>query len=153
MPILVGFDPTSIHTVEKFTLGALYEQGGIIYRYVKFVDAIAYIAGHVCLMASATQWDVTNDVAGGASIATAGAVVNAVGVAMAVMTEDSFGFMAVDGIVSVSTDASVAIGENLVPHTVNGQSDTMAAGEEHLVFGQALTADVANLVPARIFCL
>lgn len=41
----------------------------------------------------------------------------------------------------VLTDGGVAIGDPLVPHTVAGEADTMAAGEEHLVIGYALEAD------------
>ncbi len=122
------------------------------FRMVKVVD-IACIAGDVMVLASSTAWDVTVDRAGGSAIETSGNVQKAVGVMVGTVAINSYGYMLIEGIHSaVSTDGGVAIGESLVAHSVNGEADTMADGEEEQVFATALTADTAtNFVPAHIY--
>ncbi len=58
-------------TTAAFVVGlhAVSDVDGNCYRYVKFVDAITYVSGQLCCLASATTWDVTNDRAGGAALA------------------------------------------------------------------------------------
>ena len=45
----------------------------------------------------------------------------------------------------VLTDGTVAVGDPLVPHTVAGEASVMVAGEEHIVFGNALSADTGTV--------
>jgi len=142
--------PADVNTAAadpRFTLGSVYWKGGKAYRYVQFVDAVAYIAGHVLTWANATGTAVTNDRSGGSAVF----ATRAVGVALGVMTENYYGFMQVSGInADVQTDTGVAAGEALVAHTVDGQCDTMAAGEEHLVFADSMAADATNTVTANL---
>ncbi len=58
-------------------------------------------------------------------------------------------YLVVSGRYYVATDGGVSAADPLVPHTVDNEADTMAAGEEHLVFGMALTADTT---PAQEYC-
>lgn len=110
------------------------------FRYVQFVDAVTYAAGHVVTAANAAGTAVTNDRAGGSAIF----ATQAFGVALRVMTENYYGYIQVTGRATVQTDGGVAAGEALVAHTVDGECDTMAAGEEHLVFGVALADDATD---------
>jgi hypothetical protein len=68
-----------------------------------------------------------------------------VGVAAEDIASGAWGNVVVSGYCAyVLTDGSVAIGDPLVPHTVAGEASTMAAGEEHLVFGMALSTDTGT---------
>ena len=75
-----------------------------------------------------------------------------VGVAAEDIAEGAWGEVYVSGYCpKVRTDAGVAVGEPLVPHdTVAGECDTMAAGQEHLVFAWSLAADDGDYVDAWI---
>lgn len=65
-----------------------------------------------------------------------------VGVAAEDIASGSWGDVYVKGYCpKVLTDGTAAIGDFLVPHTVAGEASVMAAGEEHLVFANALQAD------------
>jgi hypothetical protein len=135
---------TTIDSVPMEKLGAvvtLPNSDGYMntYMYVKFVDAVTYAAGHVLTWANAAGTSVTNDRSGGASLSLGPA-----GVAIAIMTANSYGWMQVGGVATCLGDGSVAAGESVVPDTTDGKADTMAAGEEDLVFGIALEADDAS---------
>ena len=114
------------------------------YKYVKFLDAVTYKAGQVLAWGNTAATSVTNDIDGGGS-----AIVSTgnrtAGIATAVHTQNSYGFMQIAGVALVEGDGSVAAGEAVVLHSVNGQADSMADGEEEQVFGTALsTDDTAN---------
>jgi hypothetical protein len=133
---------TANHATAKYTVGQVFEgtdSSGryACWRYVQYLDAVTYIRGQVCNWANATGTAVTNDRSGGSSID----AVHTAGIACAVMTQNYYGFLRVVGDVLVIGDGSVAAGESVVSHTVDGQADTMAAGEEHYVFGTAYNAD------------
>lgn len=111
-----------------------------LYRYVKFLDAVTYVNGHV-LAHTATPWNVTNDRAGG----TANIGGTAAGLATRAHTQNYHGWMQVAGVnENCLGDGSVAAGESVVLHSVDGAADTMAAGEEDHAFGTALTADTGS---------
>lgn len=68
-----------------------------------------------------------------------------VGVALASIASGEWGNVCVSGYCPyVLTDGTVASGDPLVPHTVAGEASVMAAGEEHLVFGHALSTDTGT---------
>jgi len=147
-----GTDVTRIDASARHDLGHLaFGEDGKVYRYVKFVDAIAYVAGHVCVLASATTWNVTNDKAGGAALAG----LECAGIALAVQTANSFGWIQVAGIADVLvTGAAVIAGDRLVvDETVDGAAreivyTTYAAIQERnvgtalAVIGTGLTGKV-----------
>lgn len=138
-------DPFSVNDLTPRTTPGMLFDGTDAYgfpakfRYVQFKDAVTYIKGHVCNPESATGTTVTNDRDGGISAATI-----TWGIACRAMTEDYYGYIQVTGKAVVQTDGGVAAGEYLVAHTVDGECDTMADGEEEQVFGIALADDVGD---------
>lgn len=120
-------------------LGVLrFEADGKAYRYVRAEDQ-AIAIGEVVYPASADpdDWEVTTDYAGGSATTK-----KVAGVAIGTITDAYYGWVQVSGNSDmVRTDAGVSAADGLIGHTVDGEADTMAAGEEHLVFGFALAAD------------
>lgn len=107
------------------------------YAYYKVADAVNVTAGMVVCY-STTMGNVTPDISGGTS--TGGAA----GVALGSVTATYHGWFVVGkgDYVLVNTDGGVAAaGEFLVPHSVDGEVDTMADGEEEQVFAVATAAD------------
>ena len=131
----------------EYALGETRETlDGKKYRYVQFKDAVTYVAGQVCTPA-ATDWTaVTNDVSGGSSIA----ATTFAGICVGVPAQNGYGWVQIGGVATVRSDGSVAADEAVVPHSVDGEADTMAAGEEHLSFGRALTADTGSPVTCLV---
>ncbi len=129
-------------TSAKFSIGELVkDQKGNIYRYIQNIaaDSVA-IADGTCVYGTTTWGVVSPDFTGGNGITT-----NVVGVGIVAIAAGSFGWIQVSGYHdAVLTDAGVSAADFLVGHSVNGECDTMADGEEEQVFGQALTADTAT---------
>jgi len=141
-------------TTQQFPLGALcMDQKGNIYRYVQNVlaDNIA-IADGTCVYGTTTWGVVSPDFTGGSGITT-----HVVGVGIVAIAAGSYGWVQVSGYHdAVKTDAGVAAADFLVGHSVDGEADTMADGEEEQVFGQALAADTTtepHSCAAMIKCL
>jgi hypothetical protein len=132
---------TQVDASPLYSLGDLcYAPNGNIYRYVKYLDSVTYLAGHVCQWASATLNYVSNDYTGGSTIGTG--LTTAAGICPGIPAAATpYGWLQVGGIALVFGDGSVAAGERVVPDGADGRADTMAAGEEHQVFGVALDAD------------
>lgn len=128
------------------TLGELRQSadGSKVYEFVLFVD-IDTEAGGVVYPASTDATSVTSDYTGGSSI---GAKGKGFSVAAVDISAAPYGWIQRSGIIDARCDGSVAAGEYLIGHTVNGECDTMAAGEEHLVVGIALEADSGSPVTA-----
>ena len=149
MPVLVE-DPATINEAAvrpDLFLGGIYYYGGKAYKYVQFKDAVAYLAGHVCLWANAQGTAVTNDKTGGSAVI---ATTPVAGVAPRVMTEDYYGFIQVGGVATIQTDGSVTVGKPLVSHTVDGEASMMVDGEEEQVFATSLQADTGDQVSATL---
>ena len=69
-----------------------------------------------------------------------------VGVAHEAIASGAWGQVVTGGYCAyVLTDGTVAVGDPLVPHTVAGEASVMVAGEEHIVFGHALSADTGTV--------
>ena len=134
---------TANHANPKYTVGQVFEgtdSSGryACWKYVQYKDGVTYIRGQVMNWANAAGTAVTNDRAGGSAI-TAN---HTAGIGCAVYTQNYYGFMQVAGDVLVIGDGSVAAGDYVVAHTVDGQMDTMATGDENAeVFGWAYNAD------------
>jgi len=140
-PIYKIFDTalTANDSTAKEVLGMLrFHNDGRIYRYIRAEDqniAIGEVVYHASAVAE--EWEVSTDYSGGSSVA-----VKVAGVAIGTITDAYYGWVQVSGYCPmVRTDAGVAAGEALIGHTVDGEADTMAAGEENLVFGYALADD------------
>lgn len=143
----------SLNGFNRFTAAKEYNLGetrfdrlGNKYRYVQFKDAVTYAAGQALEVANITWTAVTNDRSGGSAI---GTQTSFGGVCLGVPTTAYYGWVQVGGVATVLGDGSVAAGEAVVLHSVDGEADTMAAGEEHQVFGVALEAD-APLFACRL---
>jgi len=137
--IALGRALTTATTSAVHNLGMLYFnfQTGKVYRYI---EADAACTNDTLAVKEVVTWvdngyEVTNDVSEGLGV-TAPA-----GAAIGTIAEASFGWIQVGGQGDVYTDGSVAAGEALVPHTVDGEADTMAAGEEMNVFAVSNEAD------------
>jgi len=100
---------------------------------------LATTAGSVLTLASATSaYTVSGDRSGGSAVS----AIKAVGVAVGAIGAGEYGYIMCEGThPGVYTDGGVAADDPLVPHTVDGEADTMADGEEEQVFGWALADD------------
>ena len=147
----VGFDPSVVNDAAAtvFVVGQVYEHLGKKYRYVQVVDAVAVGNGTVVEWANTTSTAVTSDRAGGSSVGR-----RVAGVAVGTISQNQYGFIQTGGNhAAVRTDGGVVVTDFLISDTVDQDSDTMAAGEEHLVFAEALATDtVGNTVAAHLFC-
>ena len=137
---------TDVTTEAKWDLGkVVFSEDGKGYRYVQFADAVAVAVGHVMTYdaAQANHYVVTNDRSDDeVSTICAGIAIAAVATNT---TSPQYGFVQVSGYCdTVLGDGDVAAGEFVVPHTADGQADTMADGEEEQVFGMCLTDDGPN---------
>lgn len=110
---------------------------GKVFKYVKFVDQDVVLAD-VVYPASTDGSSVTTDYTGGSGLSAkvCGVSIQAVDISAA-----AYGWIQIAGVVSTSGDGSVAAGEAVIGHSTDGEADTMADGEEELVFGFALAAD------------
>lgn len=115
-PLASGPDLTRYTSVAEYTAGELaFGKDGKVYRYVQFKDAVAYAAGHVCVLAG-TGWQVTNDKSGGSALAG----LEAVGIALGVATQNYYGWVQVSGIATVLIEgAAVIAGDRLVVDETN----------------------------------
>lgn len=130
-----------VTSTAEYALGETrFDKTGKKFRYVEFKDAVTYAAGHVCTPANITWTAVTNDRAGGSSVATGFG-----GICMGAPTATlKYGWVQVGGVATVLGDGSVAAGDFVLVDTVDAQADTFADGEEEQVFGLALEADDAT---------
>jgi hypothetical protein len=160
----LGIAITDVSTTAQAPLGSLaYEpatsagtkanMGEQVWIYV-FNDTTtttqAWVAGDVILRDTAVANVITSTYDGTRS-ETAGAPAYLVlGVAQHAIAAGSYGYILRKGIASMTGDGSVADGDPIVSHA-GGLVDTMAAGEEHCVFGVALTDD-APAVTCFISC-
>lgn len=116
-PLAPGVDTTRFDTNAKYELGMIaWGKDGNRYRYVQFLDAVTYAAGHVCCLASASEWKVSNDVSGGSQLA--GNI--PVGICLGVPAQNEYGWVQISGIATVLHEGgSIAIGDILVADPSN----------------------------------
>lgn len=120
-------------------LGEVCYYGGKFYRFVKHVNAVTVVAGHVALFTAANTGGtiVTNDTAGGATAALTGKVA---GIYVSVPAANEYCFIQCSGIALVLGGGSVAANDWVVAGT-DGTMVTYSDGAEELVAGFALDAD------------
>ena len=139
---MAGVKLTISSTTKQHDLGAVaWDNVGNAFRYVQNIlaDNIAIADGTV-VYPTTTHGVVSPDFSGGGGITT-----NVVGVGISAIAAGSYGWVQVSGYHDkVKTDGGVAAADFLVGHSVDGEADTMADGEEEQVFGQALTADTVT---------
>ncbi|MBA2706344.1 MAG: hypothetical protein H0U59_00885 [Gemmatimonadaceae bacterium] len=156
-PFTLGANLERIDATAQYPLGTVAEgteAGGTYakYRYVKFVDAVTYVLGHSVSIASATTWDVTNDRAGGASIArleTVGVVFQTV-----VPTQNTFGWVQIAGIADVLvTGAAIIAGDYLMPAAAtDGAAEEAVEGTDENILGVAL-ATIASAAVGKVMLM
>lgn len=114
------------------------------FRYVKFVDAVTYLANKVVCLASATTWDVTNDATGGSALAGNWPV--GVTFQTTVPTQNQYGWVQIAGICSfVAGSASIIAGDPLKPDgSEDGDCDEATSGTDENIVGIALATVADN---------
>lgn len=145
---MLGFSFDYTSDTDDHGVGTVHgpDENGNTYRWVEFVDQDAAVS-EVVYPATTDLTQVTTDYTGGSATA---AKVCGVTVATAVdISVAKYGFVQISGSRLVRTDGSVSAGEALVGHTVDGEADTMADGEEELVFGFALETDSGSPTTSR----
>jgi len=139
---MAGVKLTTSSTTKQHDIGTVvWDNAGNAFRYVQNIlaDSIAIADGTV-VYPTITHGVVSPDFASGSGLTT-----NVVGVGISAIAAGSYGWVQVSGYHDkVKTDAGVSAADFLVGHSVDGEADTMADGEEEQVFGQALTADTAT---------
>lgn len=147
-PLAKGVD-TSVFTASilpGLKLGMVaWGEDGKKYRYVRFRDAVTYAAGHVCCLASASDWEVSNDVSGGSQLA--GNI--PVGICLGAPSQNDYGWVQIAGIATVLHEgASIAIGDILVADPSNDGAASEASypdtGQTHAAFKRVGTALAAT---------
>ena len=114
------------------------------YRYVKFVDAVTYLAAKAVCLASATQWDVTNDVSGGSALA------NLYPVGMTFQatppTQNQYGCVQIAGIATFTAgSAAIIAGDPLRIDTAeDGDVEEATAGTDEAIIGVAMATVADN---------
>jgi hypothetical protein len=152
----------SYETVASCPIGTPLEVGPRKYRYVKYVDAVTYVVGHVCAP-KATAYNVTNDISGALEARFAGCVPNLLtngSATTTVPTEGQFGWLQVSGphsAVVTNADDDIAAGDTLiVDDNEDGQCDSVAGATDTgdlRLMGYAAAADVdASDTVSAILC-
>jgi len=126
----------------KFPLGTIVEGKTAAgrpakFRYVKFEDAITYVAGHFCNMgAGETDWEVTNDI----SAAMAGYVPAGVVFQEVVPTEGQYGWVQCSGIATVLIGSAAVVAGDALKNdgTTDGALDEATRGGTDVVVAQAI---------------
>ena len=145
LPAAVGPNLDLCTDTPSFPLGAVVEGlNGKAYRYVQFVDAVPYVAGHfVCLAdTDADEWKVTNDRSGGSMMAG----LRGVGLVFqtAVPTENQYGWVQIAGVgTALMGSAAVIAGDLLKPDSAtDGAIDEATEGtSEPVAVALATIAD------------
>ena len=149
-PETLGINLERVDTTAQHRLGQIVE--GVTaaghwakYRYVKFEDAVTYVAGHFCNMgAGETTWEVTNDI----SAAMAGYVGAGVVFQTTVPTEGTYGWVQCAGIATVLIGSAAVIAGDWLKNdgTTDGALDEATAGTDEEIQAQAIAtiADTAT---------
>ena len=136
---------TDYQVAALYALGQIYIDfsTGKIYRYVEMDGALAAnaLTANQALSWMDDGFEVVNDISEGLGVnAPAGVAINA-------CPEAYFSWIQIAGQCTLFGDGSVAAGECVVLHSVDGTCDTMAAGEYAQVLAIALTADAGDPYP------
>ena len=144
-PLTTQVDLEKCGTDILFPLGTRVETDGKAYRYVKFEDAVTYVAGHfVNIGAGETTWEVTNDI----SAAMAGYVPVGVVFQETVPTEGQYGWVQCAGIATVLIGSAAVIAGDFLKNdgTTDGALDEATHGGTDVEVAMALAtiADTAT---------
>lgn len=133
-----------------YTLGAIVEGKTALghparFRYVKFEDAVTYVAGHfVNIGAGEVTWNCTNDI----SNAMAGYVPAGVVFQSTVPTQNQYGWVQVSGIATILAGSAAIIAGDFLKNdgTTDGALDEATMGGSDVIVAQAIAtiADTAT---------
>ena len=148
-PLTQGVNFDLYQQTQIFELGTTADgSNGKKYRYVKFLDAVTYAAGHVCTHGTTTlinQHTVTNDRAGGSSLGAAVAGVLEGGVNVPV--QNDFGWIQIAG--ECAPLGTYSADDTLIAHSsVDGTAVVdaySAAKASYAPFAYAKTSAIAIL--------
>ena len=142
--------PTTTSATDDHGVGNIFDSpDGKKYKWVKVADAVDLLTGYVLTPASTDGTEYTADIASGSSKAKRG-----VGIALGAVdiSATPYCFVQIAGVATVYTDGGVSAGDPVIAQPdVDGQADTMAAGEEHLVFGFALADDSGSPTTSPVY--
>lgn len=141
-PGISGANLERIDTAAQHLLGSVVEGVTALghwakYRYVKFEDAVTYVAGNFCnLGAGETTWEVTNDI----SNAMAGQVPVGVVFQTTVPTEGTYGWVQIAGIATVLIGSAAVIAGDFLQNdgTTDGALDEATMGGATVIVAQAI---------------
>jgi len=144
-------------------LGSVVTSGTRRFVYVRFLDAVTYVVGHVTARASATEFSVTNDVAGGSAVGLrfAGAIPNKDlrgNAVTAVPAQNDYGWVQTHGYhsaIKTNGDDDIAQDDSLIMVATDGVVDSIAKATTTgtlLLVGYAADVDVdaSNTVAAYL---
>lgn len=126
---------------QEWDLGAVIEgKNGTAYRYVQFVDAVTYVAGHLVTLADAdlNEWKVTNDRSGGSHMAgfhPVGVVFQAT-----VPTENQYGWVQIAGVATILAGSNAIIAGDYLKadESTDGAADEATEGTDQNICAIAL---------------
>ena len=161
---LTGINPASFVAIsslggdnESYVLNHVYYAPGTgkFYRFVYNPGADTIVAGDV------VGWFSTTPAFGHVSSTSATIIVEAItssgwasGIGVHSIATLKYGFLQVGGpCETVTTDQGVAKGHGLVLDGTTDRADSVAAGEEHLVFGYALEDDATTTLSKSMLTL
>lgn len=141
-----------VSTTQKYPLGKVLKgEEGKEYRYVQnksLAAAIGSVLSHASgqTAGSAPNWQVTPDVSASFTVGTT----RGSGIAIGTIAVDSYGWMQTKGYCQVETDGNVQVGHMLVRSGTDHVAEPVTAGQEHNVFGQAISNDSGTSVFADV---
>lgn len=141
-PMGMGVNLERIDATQQHPLGMIVEGRTALghwakFRYVKFEDAVTYVAGHFCNMgAGETNWEVTNDI----SNAMAGYVPAGVVFQSTVPTEGTYGWVQCAGIATVLIGSAAVIAGDALKNdgTTDGALDEATRGGTDVICATAI---------------
>ena len=145
-----GYNLERIDSSAQHVLGAVVEGTTALghwakFRYVKFEDAVAYLAGHfVNIGAGETTWNCTNDI----SNAMAGYVPAGLVFQATVPTQNTYGWVQIAGIGTYLAGSAAIIAGDFLKNdgTTDGALDEATMGGTDVIVAQSLAtvADTAT---------
>lgn len=152
---LDAVDSAAAHPIGTVIEGA----NGAKFMYIKQVGATTSAAGEVAAVASSGTYGEVSRTAATSLVNGVATCAVPAGVFQSALATNKYGWIQVSGsgrTALATTDGAVAAGDALVidgAGTPVGAVDTMAAGEEHCVFGWATTADSGTTQPAGSYII
>lgn len=136
---------TTVHTSQKYELGQIFIGNAgkrFVYVYNAGADSIVLL-DVVGAYTTTTTYGYVSSTAATIAVDAVTSSGYCVGIGLSTIATTQYGFLQITGNITtgVRTDDGVAAGHALVMDGTTDRADSMAAGEEHLVFGISRDAD------------